>query len=72
MATPLSRRNGDGSEGQAPRASNGHDPALDATFPYLQRDRVREAGLGYGRSSGYGTRLHFEDGHVDPMFRSHW
>lgn len=35
-------------------------------------DRVREAGLGYGRSSGYGTRLHFEDGHVDPMFRSHW
>lgn len=31
--------------------------------------RSRDFGVGYGSSSGYGSALHFIDGHVDPPFR---
>lgn len=34
--------------------------------------RARDAGIGYGNSSGYADTLHFTDGHVDPMFRFRW
>lgn len=43
-----------------------------AATPVLELHRQRQPGFGYGRSGGYGTRLHFTDGHVDAMFRSHW
>src|SRR3546814_19638325 len=31
--------------------------------------RQRDFGIGYGNSSGYGSDLHYVDGHVDPIFR---
>lgn len=31
--------------------------------------RQRDFGIGYGNSSGYGSALHFIDGHVDAPFR---
>jgi hypothetical protein len=31
--------------------------------------RRRDFGIGYGNSSGYGSELHYVDGHVDPIFR---
>jgi hypothetical protein len=31
--------------------------------------RQRDFGIGYGNSSGYGSELHYLDGHVDPIFR---
>jgi hypothetical protein len=34
--------------------------------------RERDYGVGYGNSSGYGSPLHFLDGHVDRMFRFRW
>ena len=30
---------------------------------------VREFGIGYGNSSGYGSALHFTDGHEDALFK---
>lgn len=31
--------------------------------------RPRDFGIGYGNSSGYGSEVHYVDGHVDPLFR---
>lgn len=31
--------------------------------------RVREFGIGYGNSSGYGSALHFTDRHEDALFK---
>lgn len=49
----------------AMRASSPHhrDP------PSRHGHRARDFGVGYGESSGYGSTLHFIDGHVDPPFR---
>lgn len=41
----------------------------DAPKTHLHHDRERDFGIGYGNSSGYGTDLHYTDGHVDPVFR---
>jgi hypothetical protein len=30
---------------------------------------AREFGIGYGNSSGYGSSLHFTDGHEDALFK---
>ena len=30
---------------------------------------AREFGIGYGNSSGYGSALHFTDGHEDALFK---
>ena len=30
---------------------------------------AREFGIGYGNSSGYGSALHFTDGHEDTLFK---
>ena len=35
----------------------------------MHQRRERDFGIGYGNSSGYGTDLHYVDGHVDPIFR---
>lgn len=71
MMTPLPRHDANAS-GQQPSAGDVRDDRPDGAARYPWRERSLETGLGYGRSSGYGTRLHFEDGHVDPIFRSHW
>lgn len=39
----------------------------DVSVRHLHRER--DLGIGYGNSSGYGSTLHFTDGHVDPLFR---
>lgn len=39
----------------------------DAPHGHVHRDR--DFGIGYGNSSGYGSPLHFTDGHVDALFR---
>lgn len=56
----------------APRKARGFTPApapmqLDAPVRHVHR--AREFGVGYGSSSGYGSVLHFTDGHVDAPFR---
>jgi hypothetical protein len=33
---------------------------------------AREFGIGYGNSSGYGSALHFTDGHEDALFKFRW
>lgn len=37
--------------------------------PHAHLHRQRDFGIGYGNSSGYGSTLHFIDGHVDAPFR---
>lgn len=49
-------------------------PAVDpvpmpAEVPPRHLHRPRDFGIGYGNSSGYGSELHYVDGHVDPIFR---
>lgn len=46
-------------------------PAIDASRepPARHLHRAREFGIGYGDSSGYGSALHFTDGHRDAPFR---
>lgn len=41
--------------------------APDAPHGHVHRER--DFGIGYGNSSGYGSALHFTDGHVDGLFR---
>ena len=46
------------------------DPAsMPAEVPPRHLHRPRDFGIGYGNSSGYGSELHYVDGHVDPIFR---
>jgi len=58
---PKGRRTGSGS---APA------PTVEpAAGPLRHLHRQRDFGIGYGNSSGYGSELHYVDGHVDPIFR---
>lgn len=43
------------------------ETALQADVRHVHR--VREFGIGYGNSSGYGSALHFTDGHEDALFK---
>jgi hypothetical protein len=62
---------------QSPRAPVGPDaaqqamslPAQAPDAPHGHVHRERDFGIGYGNSSGYGSALHFTDGHVDGLFR---
>jgi hypothetical protein len=54
------------------RADPGSPPvpvAELAAVPPRHLHRQRDFGIGYGNSSGYGSELHYIDGHVDPIFR---
>lgn len=53
------------SQGQAA----GPAPRQETPAPPRHLHRPRDFGIGYGNSSGYGTELHYVDGHADPMFR---
>ncbi len=44
-------------------------PGRQAPEPPRHLHRQRDFGIGYGNSSGYGSELHYVDGHVDPIFR---
>jgi len=44
-------------------------PPDQASQPPRHLHRDRDFGVGYGNSSGYGSDLHYVDGHVDPIFR---
>ena len=43
------------------------ETALQADVRHVHR--VREFGIGYGNSSGYGSALHFTDRHEDALFK---
>ena len=43
--------------------------AASPDAPHAHLHRQRDFGIGYGNSSGYGSTLHFIDGHVDAPFR---
>ena len=42
---------------------------MQDAVPPRHLHRQRDFGIGYGNSSGYGSELHYVDGHVDPIFR---
>ena len=44
-------------------------PASPPDAPQGHVHRQRDFGIGYGNSSGYGSLVHFTDGHVDAPFR---
>ncbi len=54
----------------AREASSLESPAAQPPdAPHGHVHRQRDFGIGYGNSSGYGSALHFIDGHVDAPFR---
>lgn len=54
----------------SPRHAGTRAPSpIDSELQSRHVHRVRDFGVGYGSSSGYGSLLHFIDGHVDPPFR---
>lgn len=52
-----------------PFAPSAQSPPMPGAEPPRHLHRPRDFGIGYGNSSGYGSELHYVDGHVDPMFR---
>ena len=50
-------------------ASSARSPPIPGAQPPRHLHRQRDFGIGYGNSSGYGSELHYVDGHVDPIFR---
>ena len=54
------------SEDVTTRPESVREPVAD---PPRHLHRARDFGIGYGNSSGYGSELHYVDGHVDPIFR---
>jgi hypothetical protein len=53
----------------SPRNAASLLPPQDAGEPQRHLHRARDFGIGYGNSSGYGSELHYVDGHADPIFR---
>jgi hypothetical protein len=51
------------------RRTRPEPPPTPAVEPPQHLHRRRDFGSGYGYSSGYGSELHYVDGHVDPIFR---
>ncbi|WP_027079714.1 hypothetical protein [Luteimonas mephitis] len=51
------------------RRTRPEPPPVPTAEPVTHLHRQRDFGIGYGNSSGYGTDLHYVDGHVDPIFR---
>jgi hypothetical protein len=49
--------------------ASGPTPRREADAPQRHLHRARDFGIGYGNSSGYGSELHYVDGHADPIFR---
>ena len=50
-------------------APSAQSPPMQDAVPPRHLHRQRDFGIGYGNSSGYGSELHYVDGHVDPIFR---
>jgi len=51
------------------RTTRPESPREPIAQPPRHLHRERDFGIGYGNSSGYGSELHYVDGHVDPIFR---
>lgn len=54
---------------QKDRRDRPETPPVQFVEPGPHLHRQRDFGIGYGNSSGYGSDLHYGDGHVDPIFR---
>jgi hypothetical protein len=50
-------------------AQSAQSPPMPGAESPRHLHRQRDFGIGYGNSSGYGSDLHYVDGHVDPIFR---